>query len=292
MTKHKTLVSVIIPAYKSAEYIEETILSVASQSHGNIEILVVDDGSPDNQNQVISSLAKDLPNLRLITQNNAGVSAARNHGFKKSKGQFLAFLDSDDTWKTNRIEVFLKKFESGDFGLVHSDVEIINEKSVPNGEINSGLEGEVLDDLLLWDECVIPAPSSILVKREVLEKVGLFDTDLSTAADQEFFFRVANQFKIGRIPEILGGYRVHDSNMSKNVPLLERDHELAYKKAKDNKLFKTSAFRNRCVSNMRMIIAASYWGDYNSKIKGVTLLCKAIITYPRNTAKLLKKVFR
>ncbi len=290
MPEPEVLVSVIIPAYKAADYIEETIRSVASQSYPSIEILVVDDGSPDDQNEVITSLQKNIPNLRLITQENAGVSAARNHGYRESKGEFLAFLDSDDTWKPNRVGAFLQKFESGDFGLVHSDVEIINEDSIPNGEINSGLEGQVLDNLLLWDECVIPAPSSILVKREVIEAVGLFDTELSTAADQEFFFRVANKYKVGRIPETLGGYRIHGDNMSKNVPLLEKDHLLAYQKAHSNKLFKSWSFKRKCFSNMYLIIGASYYGDYNRKLKGSKIILKALWVYAPNLLKVLSKI--
>ncbi len=103
------LVSIIIPAYNASKYIVETVEAALNQTHKNIEILVVNDGSKDNTAEVVKQLETTDSRLKLIDQKNGGVSSARNHGFKLSKGSFLAFLDADDVWLPNNIELKLQK---------------------------------------------------------------------------------------------------------------------------------------------------------------------------------------
>jgi len=167
--------------------------------------------------------------------------------------------------------------------------KFIDENSIRQPTIYKGKEGKVLDDLLLWEGCVIPAPSSILVKREVVEEVGGFSTDLSTAADQEFFFRVAQKYKIGMVPEVLGLYRIHGNNMHQNISRMESDHLLAYQKAKELNLFKSSSFQRKCFSNLYMILAGSWWINGNNKRRGIYFALKSLVTYPANLTKLLQK---
>lgn len=281
MPKSDPLVSVIIPAYEAARYIEETIRSVFQQTHSNLEIIVVDDGSPDNQGALVEKLAAEDDRLQYVKQKNGGVSSARNRGFELSKGTYLAFLDADDVWQAQNLEKKLAKFKTDlALGLVHSDTTIIDEDSKRTGETKSGKEGYLLDDLLLWNGTCIPTPSSILIKREVMEKVGGFDLELSNAADKEFFLRVAQKYKIGRVPEVTWQYRVHTENMHKNIALMEKDELLAYKRADENKLFKSPKFRRQCYANMYMIVGASWWGDGQSKGKGLKYLLKALWIYP------------
>ena len=287
-----TLVSVIIPAYKAGQYIKETIQGVLNQTHTNFELIIVDDGSPDNQAEVIAPIAASDPRIRYIKQKNGGVSSARNHGYRLSKGSFLAFLDADDLWLSNNLELKLAKFSSDTaFGLVHSDMAIMDGNSKRTGETKSGKEGYILDDLLSWNGTCIPTPSSILVKREVFEKVGNFDLKLSNAADQEFFFRVAKAYKIGRVPTITWWYRVHDNQMHSNIPVMEKDALLAYQHAEEYGLFKSKSFRNECFANMYLIMGASWWGDGQNKFKGLQYIFKAIFIYPATIGKLFKKVF-
>lgn len=287
-----SLVSVIIPAYKAGQYIEETIQGVLQQSHSNFELIIVDDGSPDNQAQVIEPLAAADARIQYIRQKNGGVSSARNHGFRLSKGNYVAFLDADDIWLPNNLESKLAKFATDpQLGLVHSDMAIMDGNSTLTGETKSGKEGYILEDLLSWNGTCVPTPSSILVKREVVEQVGGFDLELSNAADQEFFFRVAKAYKIGRVPEVTWWYRVHDNNMHSNIPVMEKDALLAYQRAEEHQLFKSKAFRNLCFSNMYMIMGASWWGDGHNKIKGLQYLLKAIWVYPPALKKVLNKLF-
>lgn len=282
------LVSVIIPAYNSEKYLTATVESVLVQTYAQWELIIVDDGSMDGTYEIASQYAKDDNRIKVLRQNNSGVSIARNNGYRQSIGKYLGFLDADDIWlPTNLAEKVAYLEVHPSVGLVHTDMRFVDANLNPVGHINIGLEGNVLDDLLLWEECVIPSPSSILVKREIVEKAGLFDKRLSTAADQEFFFRVASITEIGRIPKALGLYRTHSANMSKNVALLEMDHILAFRIAEGNKLFKSRWFRNKCFSNMYMIIAGCWWNDAGKPLKGIRFLLKSILTYPPN----FKRIF-
>lgn len=287
-----TLVSVIIPAYKAGQYIKETIQGVLDQTHTNFELIIIDDGSPDNQADVIAPIAASDPRIQYIKQKNGGVSSARNHGYRLSKGSFLAFLDADDIWLANNLELKLAKFSSDmALGLVHSDMAVMDENSKLTGETKHGKEGYILDDLLSWNGTCVPTPSSILVKREVVKKVGNFDLKLSNAADQEFFFRVAKSYKIGRVSEVTWWYRVHDNQMHSNIPVMEKDALLAYQRAEEHGLFKSKSFRNECFANMYLIMGASWWGDGQNKLKGLQYIFKAIFISPSTIGKLFKKVF-
>lgn len=288
---NKPLVSIIIPAYKAGQYIEETIQGVLDQTHTNFELIIVDDGSPDNQADIIAPIAASDARIQYIKQKNGGVSSARNHGYRLSKGVFLAFLDADDIWLPNNLKLKLAKFASDpDFGLVHSDMAIMDGNSQLTGATKSGKEGYILDDLLSWNGTCVPTPSSILVKKEVIEKVGGFDLELSNAADQEFFFRTAKAYKIGRVPKVTWWYRVHDNNMHSNIPVMEKDALLAYQRAEEHGLFKSKAFRNECFANMYLIMGASWWGDGQNKSKGLQYLLKAVSVHPPTLGRIFKKL--
>ncbi len=285
------LVSVIIPAYNAERYIKSTIRSVLLQDYKNLEIIVIDDGSTDNTATVVKKLANEDKRINYIHQQNGGVSSARNHGYKLSKGKYIAFLDADDIWLPDNIGKKVEYLQSDpDTGLVHSDALLIDENDNSLEETKQGKSGYILDDLLLWKGTCIPAPSSILVRREVLEEAGTFDTELSTSADQELFFRVAAKYKIGRVPEVTWHYRIHSQNMHSNIALMERDSLLAYKKATENKLFKNKTFRRKCHSNMYLILSGCWYHDGKNKSKAIRYALKSAWIYPAALYKLLRKM--
>lgn len=285
-----TLVSIIIPAYNAAPFISETIQSVQNQSYQHWELIIVDDGSKDDTQAVVQPFYEDS-RINYFRKENAGVSIARNTGFEKSSGTYLAFLDADDVWRENRLEKMLKRFgEDEDLGLVHSYVQEIDQDSHLLETIHKGKEGYILDSLLLWDGCNIPAPSSILVKREVVDNIGGFSPELSTAADQEFFFRVASQYKIGMVKEVLGLYRMHDKNMHKNIQHMEEDHVRAYLLANQHQLFKSPSFKKKCFANLYYILGNSWWVNGQNKWKGVKFWGKALINNPLIAERFIKKL--
>jgi len=286
------LVSVIIPAYNSAKFIRETIESVLQQIYTSLEIIVVDDGSTDNQKEIIKVLADQDSRVKYFYQENKGVSAARNFGYEQSSGEYIAFLDADDVWLPDNLILKIEKLQSGKFGLAHSDAAIINEVSVATGQTLAGKEGNVLNDMLMWNGAQIPGPSSILVKRDVLDQVGLFDTELSTSADYDFFLRIASRFAVGRVDKITWKYRIHSNNMHKNIARMEHDVLLVYKKAEREKWFYSWSFQRRCFSTMYLILAASWAGDGNNMLRGLYFFLKGLIQNPIVAVQMVIRVIR
>lgn len=286
------LISVIIPAYNSSRFIEETVLSVLNQTYKEFELLIVDDGSTDSQKEIVQRIARCDTRINYFYQQNQGVSAARNFGFKKSSGEYVAFLDSDDVWLPDNLRLKLDKFMSGNYGLVHSDAIVIDENSNLTEEKLQGAEGMILQDMLAWEGTRIPGPSSVLVKRSVIDQIGVFDKNLSTSADQDFFFRIAACFEIGRVPEVTWKYRVHNGNMHSNISLMEKDVLYVYQKAYNNKLFRTERFARRCFANMYLILAASWAGDGKNFKRGFYFLSKALLKRPSMIFYVLKRVLK
>lgn len=278
--KDNPLVSVIIPAYNSEKFIGETILSVIGQYYDNIEVFIIDDGSTDNQKDIALDYCGQDVRFKYYFRENQGVSASRNYGAGLSNGVFLAFLDADDVWHPENIDLKVQKFKEDDYGLVHSDGLLINEKSDLIPGVLKGKEGWLLDDLLAWKDTQIPGPSSILVRKDVFDLIGGFDTELSTSADQDFFLRVASRYKIGRVADTTWKYRMHSLNMHKDIKTMEKDIIYVYKKADHNDLFKSNSFRNKCFANMYLILGASWLGEGANILRFLKYFIQAVSCYP------------
>lgn len=284
-------VSIVIPAFNAGRYIEETICSVQAQSFKDWELIVVDDGSTDDTASVVKALMGD-GRIRYHYQSNAGVAAARNKGIGMSKGAYIALLDADDVWLPEKLSKMMAVFQSEtDLCVLHTDMDVIDGQSQPTGGILTGREGHLLKYYLLWDGVCVPCPASNLVmKREVFDTVGGFDPQFSTAADQDFMFRVSARYHIRRLPEILFRYRVHGSNMHQNIPLMEHDHLRVYRKAHANGLFETAAFRRRCFSNLYLVLAGSWWKDGGNKMRGLYWLLRSLFIWPKQVFRVLSKL--
>ena len=286
----RPLVSVIIPAYNSELYIKETLASVSKQTFTEFEVIVIDDGSTDSQREIILSYCIADPRFRYLFLENQGVSGARNTGFNHSSGAYVAFLDADDVWLPDNLSSKLEKFEKGDYGLVHSDASLIDGMSNMKEGTMVGREGELLTNMLTWDGTQVPGPSSILVKRSVLQSVGLFDSRLSTSADHDFFLRVSAKYKIGHVTKITWKYRLHGANMHKKISLMEHDVLFVYEKASVNKLFSSYWFEKKCYSIMYLILAASWAGDGKSRFKAGHYVLIALVCHPGSIVNIVNRI--
>jgi len=223
------LVSVIIPNYNYAQYLREAIDSVLGQTHSNIEIIVVDDGSTDGSKAVIETYGKEITP---VFQQNEGVSAARNNGVTASSGEYLAFLDADDSWMPEKVEKQFNRFQTDSaLGLVHVGVMEVSESGSTLLERFEGLEGEVSNDLLMLKrEGILGGGSGLMVPRKVFDEVGGFDLRLSTSADWDMFYQVSSRYQVGFVRELLVKYRIHGSNMHGKVAVMEHDMTTAFEK--------------------------------------------------------------
>lgn len=261
-------VSVIIPNYNYACYLREAIDSALNQTYRNIEIIVVDDGSQDNSAEVLESYSDKI---KFIQQQNQGVSAARNVGFQASSGDYIAFLDADDVWLPQKIEKQIKRFlDDVELGLVHVGLEDIDADGNKLKIHVDGLEGWVSQELLLFKRPVIlGGGSGMLIPRKIFEETGGFDLQLSTSADWDIFYQISSRYQVGFVPEILMKYRVHDSNMHSNIPRMEREMMIGYKKAFSETSDKVQSIKRTAYGNLHQVLAGSYFraGQYSAFAK-------------------------
>ncbi len=207
-------VSVIIPTYNRADYVLETLASVFAQTYPDYEIIVVDDGSTDDTRAVLAPLAQS-GTIRYVFQENQGESAARNHAIHLAEGEFLAFLDSDDLMlpaKLQKQASFLAAHP--EMGLVHSCFNRFNNRGEDLGyRDTSHLTGWVYPEILLDWSVLIP-PSTVMVRKEVLEDVGGFLAGMRWGPDLDLWRRVTRKYPIGMIPESLTKMRFHAGSIS------------------------------------------------------------------------------
>ncbi len=292
-TENEYLVSVIIPCFEGEKYIADAIESVLNQTHKNFELIIINDGSTDDSKEIIKKYCLLDLRIKYFYQDNEGVSAARNKGIEKAKGEFIAFLDADDVWEPENLEVkiyVLKEDKTIDW--VFSDVYLADESLNKIEVIVGGDDTKILNSLLSRKGDVIHAPSNIVVRTKCLgPSAVLFDKHLSTSADWDFCVQLAaKKFKGKRIPLPLWSYRVLENSMSRNLQALEIDNLYVHRKAKAQKLFKSFWFKQQCFSNNYLILAGSWWVNGNNKARGTYYIFKSILFYPPNILKLLFKL--
>lgn len=272
------LVSIIIPAYNAAPYIEQTIRSVLDQSFTDFEVIVVDDGSTDSTATIVSSIAD--PRINLVRRSNGGVSNARNTGIGLARGSIIGFLDADDAFEPMNVEEKVNALASPEVDWVFSDLLICNDSLMPIGRV-AGNANDIVRTILLGIEPAVPAAcSNIMLKRTCIATGLLFNPALSNAADQHFVLALAKRFKAINIPTPLVRYRVLPRSMSRNVTLYEADHRRLMRAAEEMGLFKDPAFARKCRANAEWAIGGSWWVNGKRPLKGLSHLIRSVLIDP------------
>ena len=206
----KPLISVIIPCYKQGQYLREAIESVLLQSYNRFEIIVVDDGSPDNSVEVV----KGYSHVRYVRQNNQGVSAARNSGIRESTGDYLVFLDADDRLLPNALEAGLDCLdENPQCVFASGQIKLIS----PNGAVLSYPDPVCIERdhyLTLLQGNYIWAPAEVIFRRCVFESGFAYDTSRSGSADWDLYLRVSRKFAVCCHDNVVAEYRIHEGSMT------------------------------------------------------------------------------
>jgi glycosyltransferase involved in cell wall biosynthesis len=260
------LVSVVIPAHNAEAFVAEAIESVLGQTNRSTECIIVDDGSSDATRNVVRGYGN---RVRLVTQPNRGVSAARNRGASVARGDLLAFLDADDVWRPERLTRMVEVLTAGPGAeAALCATQIVDRALRPVGEMR--LDYPIrLEEVLLCRANLVSPSSNLLVKRTCFEAIGGFDERLSTAADWALLVHLVEGHQLAYLDEPLVLYRRHEANMSRSIQAMEHDMVLVYEElfAGDGTSASLRDVRRRAYANLRRTIAGSYyvqgkWRDF------------------------------
>lgn len=210
-------VSIILPTYNRANTIEAAIFSVLNQTYNKFELIVVDDGSQDETRKIVEAI-DDIRVRYIYLDENKGPSRARNVGIECAKYNLLAFEDSDDIWHQDKLEKQIVKLNSDNYGLVYCSYEYIRNREkyiIPREWLeDEKVEGYIFKSLIEFNKIGTP---TMLVKRECIDEVGLFNEELGSSEDWEFVLRIAEKFKIGYVREPLVTAYYTKNSVDQNV---------------------------------------------------------------------------
>ena len=212
ISENAPLVSVIIPAYNQALYVSQTIQSVLEQTCADYELIVVDDGSTDETPRILAGVQDTR--IRVIRQPNAGLSAARNTGLRQSSAPLVTFLDADDFFLPDKLEVLSKYLENHpDIGLVVGRARYVDHIGNTIAEQVKTPPRLALPELLLENPICV---SGILLRRIWLERIGVFDEALRACEDWDLWLRlIAAGCQMAWVEHLVVAYRVHPGQMTR-----------------------------------------------------------------------------
>lgn len=220
------MVSVVITTYNRANMVRRAIQSVLSQTYKDFELIVVDDCSNDNTEEVVEAFHD--PRLRYIRHDqNRGLSAARNTGIKELRGKYVAFLDDDDEWKAEKLErqIELANAKSSTFGVIYCGAVILNSEDKIIGENMPKLKGNIRSEIV--KKGLFTIPSTFLFTRDVLEDIDGFDENLGSHVDHDIWMKMAkgNYYTDYVKKPLVINYRHNEYRMTADVQMRIRATE-------------------------------------------------------------------
>lgn len=208
-------VSIIIPTYNYKKFVCDAIDSVLNQDYENIEVIVIDDGSTDGTREC---LEKYGDKILYVYQDNQGPSVARNTGLQLATGDYLGFLDADDVFQAGKItkQVSFLGNESN-IGLVYSDYYCVDKKlKIIDHFRSKGFKNRIKTIEGLIEKNVINT-STVLMKREIIDEIGLFNVEYKYLEDLDYWLRIAFEYRLGYINSFLVKTRSHGYNLRRNT---------------------------------------------------------------------------
>jgi len=285
-------VSVILPTYNRVHLIGRAIQSILNQTYQDFEIIIIDDGSKDDTEKIIRGFQEKDKRIKYIRfEENKGAAAARNAGIKMSKGEYITFQDSDDEWVIDKLEKQMKIIETSSENIVvycgFWRIDGDEKTYIPDIKI-SNREGNIHKELLKRN--FIGTPSILLLKKN-LEKIGMFDENLSRLQDWDLVIRLSRYYNFILIDEPLyishilpDGISVNDEYLINLQIILAKYQDEIYK---DHKIIKAWSIKFNSI--------AKYLLDNNDIKKAKQLYWRAIKLYPfwrGNYIDLIKYLFK
>ncbi|BAZ29610.1 putative glycosyl transferase [Cylindrospermum sp. NIES-4074] len=286
-------VSVVIPAYNAMAYLPKTLDSVLQQTFTDFEVLIINDGSSDSIIEWFASVTD--PRVKLISQENQGLSGARNTGIAQAQGEYIAFLDADDLWAPTKLEKQVRCFENHPaVGLVHTWTILIDETDKPTGgKCSPYLEGNVWEQIIVVN--LVSSGSTPIVRRCCFENVGVFARDLSGTADWNMWIRIASCYPFAVVKEPLTLYRQHAQNMSKDCQHMLQNARVVIERSFQSVPLELLYLRSRAYAYFYRYQAwvSIYSGDYKqaSFCHQQALLHNPWLRYSHNSLRLSLAIF-
>lgn len=224
----KGLVSVVIPLYNKESYIIQTLQSVMNQSYSNLECIIVDDGSTDKSAEITTRFISDNKfSWRLISQVNSGQTKARNRGIHEARGEYIAFLDSDDLWPADKIKLQVEAIEDNPKSvLILSSYAIFSEEKSISRVVRHKKSKKMNTSWLDMRGFGGGLESLGLVRKKTLDQIGSFDESLSTSSGLDLSLRLEKVGEIVLLPGIGLYYRLSTGQWHTNMDLLVKDMEI------------------------------------------------------------------
>jgi glycosyltransferase involved in cell wall biosynthesis len=275
-------ISVIVPAYNAERTILETITSVLQQTFSDFELIVINDGSTDKTLELLNTV-KDS-RLKIFSYENGGESVARNRGISQATGEFMAFLDADDLWTPDKLELQLAALQQNpEVGVAYSWAYYIDEKGESlQADQPIFFEGNVYAELLVRD--FIVSGSNCLIRREAIESVGEFDPALPCAADWDYWLRLAARWSFVVVPKPQIFYRISSNSASSKVEVMEKCNLIVIERGFQSAPSEMQSLKNQSLANTYRYSAHLYLtrvGTADAAKQAAQKLWMAIRLYPR-----------
>jgi glycosyltransferase involved in cell wall biosynthesis len=213
MPSNHPQVSILLPVYNHAAYLGEAIQSALDQTFGDLELIIVNDESPDESEAVVKRF--DDRRIRYIAQKNKGVPGALNTAFAAASGDYIALLNDDDRWLPDKLQGQVGILErDAEVGVVYGIAQVIDHAGQPRPH-SIGIPGKYPGDMLkslLYENCLCPA--TVIIRRTCLERTGPWDEALPGSDDRDMWLRLARHCRFHFQNQVVAEYRVHASNYS------------------------------------------------------------------------------
>lgn len=283
-----SMVSVVIPVYNHARYLEQAVRSALSQDYEPLEVVIVDDGSTDGSPAIAQQLCADA-RVRYIRQINGGPAAARNRGIRESRGEWVAFLDADDYWLPGKLGAQLETAEKDRSNFIFCGTLVVNDQ----GETLATRPAPRLSDpLLMWIWGNQVATPTVLIRKKLLTTLGGFDETLRIGEDWDLWLRLATASDVSSVPAPLVAVR-HSEWAAKGhtvfglekavIPILRRLFSSIQPPSPHQRILR----KRRLIMSWHYSIIAKSYLKRGQLLLGLRSALRAVCSHPRGLAFLL-----
>lgn len=283
-----SLISTVIPTYNYDRFVTVAVESALSQTYPNHEVIVVDDGSTD---ETRDRLTPYEGRIRYLYQENQGLSAARNTGIRASRGDLIAFLDSDDVWHPEKLTMQARYLEAHpELALLATEHREIEGNNVsPIDWLNIDESRPIAARTITFDELVIGArfgPCGVVARRWCFNEIGLFDEGLRSAEDLDMWIRIAHRFPVAMLEVPLWRYRIHDANMHHASARMETNTLRMIGKVFEgpDALSHSAWLRRKALANVSINLAFGY-RDSHAYAAALSKIARSFLLWPFPYAK-------